>query len=625
MRRVVGMVGAGALIAGLLTATTGCSQSASLVASEDQRTPIARDGGNELTIPALWADEQAGTSGTEPARIWATQEGSSQFTIDLADIRAEGAGAQWTAASAAAAAVGSMVSGINPGRVDVDFGVSGPIDGPSAGAILTVGVMAALLGAPIRGDMTMTGTISPDGAVGPIGGVDLKLRAAADQGYRTVLLPVANMKVRNRETDQVESAIDMGRQLGLEVILVGNVQQAFTKFTDGRFAYPSAPAFDLPGDVRGLVAIQTTDLLAELEGQLGKLADGDIKASIANLAGTADQAENQGDTAVAYGVGMQALNMANREVASNAAQAAIASDGVAGATTWLRDWTSTATKRNDALLIQAAQSGSTLGYEQQLTLPNALSWLTYNAAILASVQQRLDGGLLTEGDIDRFARVLADVDAAIDIYCPNQLAIVQASPAKPTPGDSVVAGYLADYTTFLIRAGQAQQEYVQQVLMRGQDPAELAKQNDVGLLLPSVLNLSEAVAAIPPSQDVLADELVQATTAITYYIATTSLIAAIQDFGVYEFGIGADPMQAEQGAVLDASVATASKAVDEVSALLGQRGLDASLPVWAAAYGRAAAEALSQTPQATAADTLALNELYFDSITVFMLQSGPVQ
>ena len=64
--------------------------------------------------------------------------------------------------------------------------------------------------------------------------------------------------------------------------------------------------------------------------------------------------------------------------------------------------------------------------------------------------------------------------------------------------------------------------------------------------------------------------------------------------------------------------------MDQVSALLGQRDLDASLPVWAAAYGTAAAEALSQTPQAAAAKVLALNELYFDAITVFMLQSGPV-
>ena len=352
---------------------------------------------------------------------------------------------------------------------------------------------------------------------------------------------------------------------------------------------------------------------------------GQVRTEIDNLVTIAEQSAAKGDTAIAYGVGMQALNMANREVASSAAQASLASGGIAGATAWLQTWVTDATDQNAALLSAASTSSTTLGYEQQVMLPNALSWLTYNTAILQSVQQRIDGGQLVDGDIDRFARVLADVQAAITIYCPDQLAVIAAAPSKPSPGESVVAGYLADYTTFLIRAGQAQQQYLQQVVMRGQDPAELVKQNDVGLLLPSVLNLSDSVAAIPSSQDVLSDELIQATTAITYYIATTSLISAVQDFGVTEFGIGADPAQAEQAEVMKTAVATAGKAVDEVSALLAQRGLDASLPVWTASYGRAASEALSQTPQATAADALALNELYFDAITVFMLQSGPVQ
>jgi len=152
----------------------------------------------------------------------------------------------------------------------------------------------------------------------------------------------------------------------------------------------------------------------------------------------------------------------------------------------------------------------------------------------------------------------------------------------------------------------------------------MAVQNDVGLLLPVVIELRVEVEAIPVSKDSLAEEVLQATTAVTYYIATTSLIAALQNFGVDEFGIGADPAQAQQAESMRTSVQTAKLAVDQVSALLGQRDLDASLPVWAAAYGAAAAEALRRTPQAAAAKVLALNELYFDAVTVFMLQSGPV-
>jgi hypothetical protein len=566
--------------------------------------------------------------------VWAKKQGSALFTIDLSDIQAQGAGAQWTAASASAAAVGAMASGLNPGRIDVDFAVSGPIDGPSAGGILAVGVISALLGVPIRGDMTMTGTISPDGSIGPVGEIAAKLRAAADQGYRTVLLPIANMSVRNPQTNAVESATELGKALGLDVQPVGNVQQAFTLFTDGKYRYPSAPAFTLPAAVQDLADSQTDDLLARLAAEIGQLPSDPQVKPIKDLLATAQAARDGGQVAVAYGVGMQGLNMAGRERASQEAQTQLASNGVTGGKAWLVDWLRRASSRNSSDLARGAGLATAMGYEQQVTLPNALSWLAYNQAILASVTQQIEGANLDAAGVDRLARVLADVDTAIDVYFPNQLAIIQASPARPSPGEAIVAPYLAEYTAFLVRAGQAQQNYAQQVLMNGQDPAAVAKQNDVGLLLPVVLDLAEAVTASPDGaspngaspngEDSISQAVLHATTAITYYIAATSLIASVQDFGIDQFGIGADPMNVGRAEVLSASVLTARQAVDEVSALLGQRGLDASLPTWASAYGVGAAEALSQGPEATAAKVLALNELYFDAITVFMLQSGPV-
>ncbi|MFM8349927.1 MAG: S16 family serine protease, partial [Actinomycetales bacterium] len=501
----------------------------------------ARDGGVEVAIPALWADDASGLSGTEPARVWASKDGSAQFTIDLADVQAQGAGVQWTAASAAAAAVGSMASGLNPGSIDVRFGVSGPIDGPSAGGVLTVGVLAALLDAPIRGDMTMTGTISPDGSIGPVGSIRLKLQAAADQGYRTVLLPIANMAVRNPQSGQPESAADVGKALGLQVVPVANVQQAFTLFTDGAFAYPSATPFVLPPVVRALADQQTTALLGQVGDVSAAMGSGPMSERVAALLQVARTAADDGRSATAYGVGMLALNLGNRELASTRAQAQLAAGGTAGATSWLSDWVRRSRSANEGALAVAVSRGPELGYEQQITLPNALTWLTYNQAILASVRQQIDAGSLDDAQVDRFARVLADVDAATQTYFPNQHAIVLAAPTKPSPGQDAVAGYLARYTTFLVRAGQAQQNYVQQVVLAGKDPAQVASQNDVGLLLPVVLNLADAVARIPPSTESISDELRQATTAVTYYIATASLIAAVQDFGIDQFGIGAEP------------------------------------------------------------------------------------
>lgn len=62
-------------------------------------------------------------------------------------------------------------------------------DGPSAGGIFTVGFIAAMRGDRIKKGLAMTGTIEPDGRIGPVGAMPDKLRAAAREGYRTVLIP----------------------------------------------------------------------------------------------------------------------------------------------------------------------------------------------------------------------------------------------------------------------------------------------------------------------------------------------------------------------------------------------------------------------------------------------------
>ncbi len=62
-------------------------------------------------------------------------------------------------------------------------------DGPSAGAVMAVGFVAVLKGESIIRGIALTGTIQPDGRIGPVGAIPDKVRAAAREGYRTVLIP----------------------------------------------------------------------------------------------------------------------------------------------------------------------------------------------------------------------------------------------------------------------------------------------------------------------------------------------------------------------------------------------------------------------------------------------------
>ena len=103
-----------------------------------------------------------------------------------------------------------------------------PKDGPSAGITVTIALISALTGAPVRHDVAMTGEITLRGRVLPIGGLREKTMAAMRAGVKTVIIPADNeadlenidQTVRRAlefvPTDHVDKVLDVALIRGAE-------------------------------------------------------------------------------------------------------------------------------------------------------------------------------------------------------------------------------------------------------------------------------------------------------------------------------------------------------------------------------------------------------------------------
>jgi len=78
-----------------------------------------------------------------------------------------------------------------------------PKDGPSAGIAMSTALVSLFTGRPVKSTVAMTGEVTLQGHVLPIGGVKQKVMAAHRVGIREVILPLRN----EPDIDDVPEAI----------------------------------------------------------------------------------------------------------------------------------------------------------------------------------------------------------------------------------------------------------------------------------------------------------------------------------------------------------------------------------------------------------------------------------
>jgi predicted S18 family serine protease len=106
-------------------------------------------------------------------------------------------GVVFQGAANTAVSVAGNKTGFDLTKSDVIFSIDSgdriaEVDGPSAGALMTLLTISAIENRPINESLTMTGTITGDGRIGAIGGVVAKAAAAKESGKTLFLIPAEN-------------------------------------------------------------------------------------------------------------------------------------------------------------------------------------------------------------------------------------------------------------------------------------------------------------------------------------------------------------------------------------------------------------------------------------------------
>lgn len=148
-----------------------------------------------LAVSVNETGELVGANASIEVRV--ADEGSGHVFMDTRPL--SGTDLQGSARIAARVAAGLTDRGLQGHDFFYTVRSDSPvISGPSAGAIMTLAALVALENAhvgpdeepwEIREDVMATGTINPDGSVGPVGGILEKARAAEDAGADTFLFP----------------------------------------------------------------------------------------------------------------------------------------------------------------------------------------------------------------------------------------------------------------------------------------------------------------------------------------------------------------------------------------------------------------------------------------------------
>jgi ATP-dependent Lon protease len=222
----------GKVLRKVATALAGAAQTPVVIGAADLREYLGRarftpDAHERTSVPGVATGLAVTGLGGDVLFIEAaaprTRADTSGLTLtgQLGDVMKESAQIALSYLRSHADQLGIELDGLQHGvHIHVPAGAV-PKDGPSAGVTMVTALASLATGRPVRSDVGMTGEVTLNGRVLPIGGVKQKLMAAQRAGLTTIFLPARNepdlddVPAEVREALQIHLVADVADILAL--------------------------------------------------------------------------------------------------------------------------------------------------------------------------------------------------------------------------------------------------------------------------------------------------------------------------------------------------------------------------------------------------------------------------
>lgn len=347
----------------------------------DATTLPLPSGPRTVTVTPLFVrgDGADATGGVGWVALTVRPATDGQVKVGVFEDVSGGAGPEWRAGVWLAAYV--AVTALDKDLTDfsIEASSTGHVDGASASALMAAALVAAIVGWPLAPDATLTGTINPDGTVGPVAGIPQKFTAALAAGKRRLGYPVGQRFAVDAATGAEVDLVELARAHGGEAVEVSDLYGAIELMTGRTLPRPTpAPiaAMALPPAIDDRLAARVDAWDHEVDALLEDLdavAYDDVSLAVLSARARAHVAHDdayawrkQGLTAAAYHAMVEAWIAATAATTSTDLLTRTAAGDVPGAIATLDDHVAALDDTQAVVEAIGARAPATMGDHLQM-------------------------------------------------------------------------------------------------------------------------------------------------------------------------------------------------------------------------------------------------------------------